>query len=81
MRIKLIYNPMAGRGRASRHHAEAERHLRALGAEVDVHASTSPADMTQAAADASRGTFDRVVVCGGDGTLHLSVREFDLANG
>ncbi len=72
---------MAGRGRASRHHAEAERHLRALGAEVDVHASTSPANMTQAAADASRGTFDRVVVCGGDGTLHLSVREFDLVNG
>jgi diacylglycerol kinase (ATP) len=81
LRIKLIYNPMAGRGRASRHHAEAERYLRELGAEVNVHASTSPADMTQAAADASRGAFDRVVVCGGDGTLHLSVREFDLANG
>jgi diacylglycerol kinase (ATP) len=81
LRIKLIYNPMAGRGRASRHHAEAERHLRELGAEVDVHASTSPADMTQAAADASRAAFDRVVVCGGDGTLHLSVRDFDLANG
>jgi diacylglycerol kinase (ATP) len=81
LRIKLIYNPMAGRGRASRHHAEAERYLRELGAEVDVHASTSPADVTQAAADASRGAFDRVVVCGGDGTLHLSVREFDLVNG
>lgn len=81
MRIKLIYNPMAGRGRASRHHAEAERHLRGLGAEVDVHASTSPADMTQAAAEASRGLYDRVVVCGGDGTLHLSIREFDLASG
>jgi YegS/Rv2252/BmrU family lipid kinase len=81
LRVKLIYNPMAGRGRASRHHAEAERYLRELGAEVDVHASSSPADMTQAAADASRGAFDRVVVCGGDGTLHLSVREFDLVNG
>jgi YegS/Rv2252/BmrU family lipid kinase len=81
LRIKLIYNPMAGRGRASRHHAEAERYLRELGADIDVHASTSPADMTQAAADASHGNFERVVVCGGDGTLHLSVREFDLANG
>lgn len=37
--------------------------------------------MTKAAADASRGGFDRVVVCGGDGTLHLAVREFDLARG
>jgi len=81
LRIKLIYNPAAGRGRASRHHAEAERILRELGAEVDVHASSGPADMTRAAADASRGAYDRVVVCGGDGTLHLSVREFDLANG
>jgi lipid kinase, YegS/Rv2252/BmrU family len=81
LHVKLIYNPAAGRGRASRHHAEAENHLRALGAEVDVHASTSPADMTKAAADASRGGFDRVVVCGGDGTLHLAVREFDLARG
>jgi diacylglycerol kinase (ATP) len=72
---------MAGRGRASRHHAEAERILRELGADVDAHASSSPADMTREAADASRGDYDRVVVCGGDGTLHLSVREFDLANG
>ena len=37
--------------------------------------------MTRTAADASRGAYDRVVVCGGDGTLHLSVREFDLASG
>lgn len=37
--------------------------------------------MTRAAADASRGAYDRVVVCGGDGTLHLSVRKFDLAQG
>src|SRR5712691_6933592 len=29
VRVKFIYNPAAGRGRASRHHAEAERHLRA----------------------------------------------------
>ena len=81
MRVKFIYNPAAGRGRAARHHAEAERHLLALGADVDAHASSSPADMTKAAADASRGDYDRVIVSGGDGTLHLSVRDFDLAKG
>jgi diacylglycerol kinase (ATP) len=79
--VKFIYNPAAGRGRASRHHAAAERHLRALGAEVDAHASSSPADMTRAAAEASRGAYDRVIVSGGDGTLHLAVRDFDLARG
>ena len=81
MRVKFIYNPAAGRGRAARHHAEAERHLRALGADVDAHASSSPADMTRAAAEASRGDYDRVMVSGGDGTLHLAVRDFDLAKG
>jgi YegS/Rv2252/BmrU family lipid kinase len=81
VRVKFIYNPAAGRGRASRHHAEAERHLRALGADVDAHASSSPADMTRAAAEASRGDYERVIICGGDGTLNLAVREFDLADG
>lgn len=81
MKVKFIYNPAAGRGRAARHHAEAERCLRELGAEVDAYASSSPADMTRAAAEASREAYDRVIVCGGDGTLNLSVREFDLACG
>jgi diacylglycerol kinase (ATP) len=81
VRVKFIYNPAAGRGRALRHHAAAERRLRELGADVDAHASSSPADLTRAAAEASRGGFDRVIVSGGDGTLHLAVREFDLARG
>ena len=33
------------------------------------------------AGEASRGGFDRVIVCGGDGTLNLAVREFDLESG
>ncbi len=37
--------------------------------------------MTKAAAEASRGDYDRVIVSGGDGTLHLAVRDFDLAKG
>jgi diacylglycerol kinase (ATP) len=81
VKLKLIFNPAAGRGRARRHAAEAEARLRALGAEVDVHASASPADLTSEAAKSSRGPYDRVVVCGGDGTLNLAVRHFDLANG
>jgi diacylglycerol kinase (ATP) len=81
VKVKFIFNPAAGRGRAARHHAEAERCLRELGADVDAHASSSPADMTRAAAEASRGEYERVVVCGGDGTLNLAVREFDLGQG
>ena len=77
----MILNPAAGRGRARRHVREAEAHLRELGASVDVHVSSSPEDLTRAAAEASRGGYDRVVVCGGDGSLHLALREFDLDRG
>ena len=79
MKLRLIFNPAAGRGRARRHVGEAEEHLRSLGASVETVASTSPDDLTRLAAEASRGGFDRVVICGGDGTLHRAVRDFDLA--
>src|SRR5438067_8468470 len=79
MKLRLIFNPAAGRGRARRHVAEAEEHLRSLGARVESIASRSPDDLTRLAAEGSRGGCDRVVVCGGDGTLHRAVRDFDLA--
>jgi YegS/Rv2252/BmrU family lipid kinase len=37
--------------------------------------------LTRIAAESSRAGYDRVVICGGDGTLHFAVREFDLARG
>lgn len=81
MHLKVIYNPAAGRGRARRKVNEVEERLRAGGARVDCEPSTSPADLVRIVAESSRASYDRVVVCGGDGTLNLAVREFDLANG
>ena len=81
MRLRLLYNPAAGRGRAKAHVREAEDILRAGGATVETQASASPEDMTRLAAESSRGGYDRVVVCGGDGTLNLSIRDFDLERG
>jgi len=81
LHLKLIYNPAAGRGRTRRHAARVEAYLRGNGASVDVHASHSPEDLTQVAAESSKGQYDRVVICGGDGSLHHAVREFDLARG
>jgi diacylglycerol kinase (ATP) len=37
--------------------------------------------MTRLAAEGSRAGYDRVVICGGDGSLNLAVREFDLERG
>jgi diacylglycerol kinase (ATP) len=82
MRLAMIYNPAAGRGRARRHIAGAVEHLERRGAHVTVLASNSPRHLTHLAASASRdGAIDLVVVCGGDGTLNLAVREFDLSRG
>jgi YegS/Rv2252/BmrU family lipid kinase len=78
VKLRLIYNPAAGRGRARRQVEAAQEHLRALGAQVDAAASSSPDDLTRLAAEGSRGGWDRVVVCGGDGTLHRAIRDYDL---
>ena len=81
MHLKLIYNPTAGRGRARRYVREIEEYLRARGARVDCEPSTGPEDLVRIAAESSRAGYDRVVVAGGDGTLNLAVREFDLEKG
>jgi diacylglycerol kinase (ATP) len=81
MHLKVIYNPAAGRGRARRNVREVEEYLRARGARVDCEPSTGPDDLVRIAAESSRAGYDRVVVCGGDGTVNLAIREFDLAKG
>ena len=81
MNLKIIYNPAAGRGRARRNVREIEEYLRSRGARVDCEPSTGPADLVRIAAESSRAGFDRVVVCGGDGTVNLAIREFDLEKG
>ncbi|HKR64102.1 MAG TPA: diacylglycerol kinase family protein [Thermoanaerobaculia bacterium] len=81
MHLKVIYNPTAGRGRARRHVREVEEYLRSRGARADCEPSTGPDDLVRIAAESSRAGYDRVVVCGGDGTLNLALREFDLAKG
>lgn len=81
MHLKLIYNPTAGRGRARRNVREVEEYLRSKGARVDCEPSTGPDDLVRIAAESSRAGYDRVVIAGGDGTLNLAVREFDLSKG
>jgi diacylglycerol kinase (ATP) len=79
--LKLIYNPAAGRGRTRRRIAAVEACFSRHGARLDVHSTANAADLTRAAAESSRAGFDRVVVCGGDGSVHYALREFDLQHG
>lgn len=65
MRVALVYNPIAGRGRAQREASTLEARLSSAGLAVDVIESS-----------ASMGSFengsrpDAMVVLGGDGTVH-----------
>ena len=82
MRLRVIYNPTGGRGRVARRMAEVQQHLLALGASVELYATKSADDLARAAAEASRdAAVDRVVICGGDGSVHHGVRDFDLERG
>lgn len=81
MHLKVIYNPTAGRGKARRWVREVEEYLRGRGARADCEPSTSADDLVRIASESSRAGYDRVVVCGGDGTLNLAIREFDLSKG
>ena len=40
--------------------------------------SSSAEHLTRMAAESSRGDYDRVIICGGDGSLNLAVREYEL---
>lgn len=68
-RLTMIVNPLAGKGRGARSAAEAERALRAAGAEVSVLTGSSAAHTRELAQRLSDDSVDGVVVVGGDGTL------------
>lgn len=78
MHLKLLYNPAAGKGRAHRHIAEAVALLEGEGATVELWPSRSREHLIELGRAAASSGADRVVACGGDGTIHLTIRELDL---
>lgn len=78
MRILLLANPAAGRGRAISETARAAEYLE-KDAEVAVRMTRNEQELAESAAEASHDGWDRIVSCGGDGTLHHVVRGLDLS--
>lgn len=68
-KLLFIYNPHAGKGQARAHLSDMLDAFTKAGWLVCAHPTQGPADATAVAADLGGG-FDRVVCCGGDGTLH-----------
>lgn len=68
MRYLLVFNPIAGRGRAARVAREIEERLTVEGVAVELAASERAGHIRDLAA-ASRGRCDRLLSLGGDGSL------------
>ena len=65
-----IYNPTAGRSRRSRAWLRVERELRRAGLRFDVATTTAAGDAADIAVKAVRDGGRRIMVAGGDGTVH-----------
>ena len=70
MTTTLVVNPTAGRGRAGRLAPEATAALQATFGAVERIDTTAPGTATEQVRQAVEGGAERVVVLGGDGTLH-----------
>lgn len=66
----LIFNPTSGREQAAKKAVLAEAILSKAGVKVDMYATRGPNDAESVAAEACQGTYDTIIACGGDGTLH-----------
>lgn len=78
MRLAVLYNPVAGRGRAANDILRAMGVFQNLGASADLIESRSGEHLTELASKLSSEGFDRIVVAGGDGTLNRVVRGLHL---
>jgi len=70
--IAVIRNPTAGGARGQRFAATVAA-LRQAGCRVDIHESTSAADVRRLAAALSEGPHEALVAAGGDGTINDAV--------
>lgn len=76
-RALLIYNPTAGRERATKKAAVAETILSDAGWLIDLYATEQAGDAEKAAAQA-HFDYDTVIASGGDGTLHEVINGIGL---
>ena len=76
-----ILNPTAGRGRNLREWRRMEQSMRAAGLRCDVAVTTRPGAGRELACAAIRAGRTRIIVAGGDGSVHDAVNGIMLASG
>jgi diacylglycerol kinase (ATP) len=73
--VQVIANPNSGSGKADRLLPRVERGLEARGLQGTIHRTREPGHATELAREAARSGVARLLVVGGDGTIH------EVANG
>lgn len=75
-KVVLLYNPVAGKNRERRHNdvEAAAQVLRAAGVKAETVATRAPGSAGQQAREAVAASYDTVLACGGDGTVHEVVQ-------
>lgn len=71
--LDVFVNPVAGRGRATKRAGEIRAILEGAGFEVILHESTAPLALEERVAAFVRGGGRRLVIAGGDGSVHEAV--------
>ncbi len=69
-RLLLIVNPFSGKAKMVTNLMAVTQILSGNGFEVSVYPTKKNGDATTRAAEIAEGEYDRIVVCGGDGTLN-----------
>jgi diacylglycerol kinase (ATP) len=80
-RMKVILNPIAGRGRGARVEPELRRYLEAEKIDFDLARTARPWHAMELAEQAVGDGFEIVVAAGGDGTMHEVVNGLMAASG
>ena len=75
MAIRVIANPSSGRGRAGRLVPQVSDALSGAGVRADIVITRDGADFARAVRERRDAGDERVVVVGGDGSIHLAVQE------
>lgn len=79
--VKVILNPIAGRGYGARSEVNLRRYLYAEGVDFDLVRTQGPGHAIELAAEAANGEFELIVAAGGDGTTHEVVNGLMGASG
>jgi YegS/Rv2252/BmrU family lipid kinase len=79
--IPILFNPAAGRGRAAQRTESIVEVLRSCGIRTKLMLSTAVGDLERIASEQAAAGVERIIIAGGDGSVHEAVNGILKVNG